>query len=65
MSIHYIGLNEINGPLVVLEGVKDAAFDEIVEIAKEIADTKEWVNCTYNALKAEQILDIINKAREK
>jgi V/A-type H+-transporting ATPase subunit B len=31
MSIEYLGLNQINGPLVVLEGVKDAAYDEIVE----------------------------------
>lgn len=32
MSIEYMGLSEINGPLVILEGVKDAFFDEIVEI---------------------------------
>lgn len=32
MSIEYMGLSEINGPLVVLEGIKDAFFDEIVEI---------------------------------
>jgi len=32
MSIEYLGLSEINGPLVVLEGVQDAFFDEIVEI---------------------------------
>lgn len=31
MAIEYLGLSEINGPLVVLEGVKNAAFDEIVE----------------------------------
>lgn len=31
MAIEYLGLSEINGPLVVLEGVKDAAYDEIVE----------------------------------
>ena len=29
MSIEYLGLSEINGPLVVLEGVQDAAFDEL------------------------------------
>ena len=33
MSIEYLGLSEINGPLVVLEGVQDAAFDEIVEFS--------------------------------
>ncbi|SCP96423.1 V-type ATP synthase subunit B [Anaerobium acetethylicum] len=32
MSIEYLGLSEINGPLVVLEGVQDASFEEIVEI---------------------------------
>ena len=32
MSIEYLGLSEINGPLVALEGVKDAAYDEIVEL---------------------------------
>ena len=31
MSIEYLGLSQINGPLVILEGVKDASFDEIVE----------------------------------
>ncbi len=31
MAIEYLGLSEINGPLVVLEGVENAAFDEIVE----------------------------------
>ncbi|MGI6089270.1 V-type ATP synthase subunit B [Bilifractor porci] len=31
MAIEYLGLSEINGPLVVLEGVEDAAYDEIVE----------------------------------
>lgn len=32
MSVEYIGLSEINGPLVVLEGVSDASYEEIVEI---------------------------------
>ena len=32
MSIEYMGLSRINGPLIVLEGVRDAAYDEIVEI---------------------------------
>ena len=31
MAVEYLGLSEINGPLIVLEGVKDAFFDEIVE----------------------------------
>ena len=32
MNLQYMGLTEINGPLVALEGVKDAAYDEIVTI---------------------------------
>ena len=31
MPIEYLGLSSINGPLIVLEGVQDAFFDEIVE----------------------------------
>ena len=31
MAIEYLGLSEINGPLVVLEGIRDASYDEIVE----------------------------------
>ncbi len=32
MNIQYAGLTEINGPLVCLEGVNDAAYDEIAEL---------------------------------
>ena len=32
MAIEYLGLSEINGPLVALEGVQDAFYDETVEI---------------------------------
>ena len=31
MSIEYLGLSEINGPLIVLEGVQDAFYEEMVE----------------------------------
>ena len=31
MAIEYLGLSNINGPLVVLEGLQDAFYDEIVE----------------------------------
>lgn len=31
MAIEYLGLSEINGPLIVVEGVQDAFYDEIVE----------------------------------
>jgi len=32
MSLEYIGLKEITGPLVILEGVRDASYEEMVEI---------------------------------
>lgn len=32
MSLQYIGLNQINGPLVFLENVEDVGFEEMVEI---------------------------------
>ncbi|MDF2538130.1 MAG: H+transporting two-sector ATPase alpha/beta subunit central region [Herbinix sp.] len=35
MSIEYLGLSEINGPLIALEGIRDASFDEIVELTVE------------------------------
>ena len=31
MSIEYLGLSEISGPLVVLEGIQDAFYEEVVE----------------------------------
>ncbi len=40
MGIEYLGLSDINGPLVVLEGVKDAAFDEIVEFTVDEKEKK-------------------------
>jgi V/A-type H+-transporting ATPase subunit B len=32
MNVEYMGLKEITGPLVVIDGVKDATFEEMVEI---------------------------------
>ena len=32
MAIEYLGLSSINGPLVVLEGLQGASYDEIVEM---------------------------------
>ncbi len=40
MAIEYLGLSEINGPLVVLEGVKDAFYDEIVTLTVEENEKK-------------------------
>jgi len=35
MKLEYLGSKEIDGPLVILEGIKDAANEEIVEIISE------------------------------
>ncbi|MFA9378139.1 MAG: V-type ATP synthase subunit B [Lachnotalea sp.] len=40
MSIEYLGLSQVNGPLIVLEGVQDAAFEEIVEITVDGSEKK-------------------------
>ena len=32
MAIEYLGLSQINGSLIAIEGMKDAAYDEVVEI---------------------------------
>lgn len=32
MNIEYLGLREVNGPLIVLDGVKDACYEELVLI---------------------------------
>jgi V/A-type H+-transporting ATPase subunit B len=40
MSIEYLGLSSINGPLIALEGVQDAFYDEIVEFVVDGRDRK-------------------------
>lgn len=35
MSVEYLGLSEINGPMIVMEGVEGASYDEIVEFRIE------------------------------
>lgn len=39
-NLQYVGLNQINGPLVVLDGVKGASFDEIANIELEDGSTR-------------------------
>lgn len=41
MSIEYVGVKEISGSLMVLEGTKDLSYDEIVEVT--INDTEKRV----------------------
>lgn len=42
MPIEYLGLSNINGPLIAMEGIQDAFYDEIVEfvvmVRKEESD---------------------------
>ena len=40
MSIEYLGLSEVNGPLAVLEGVENAAYEEIVEFSLDDGSKK-------------------------
>lgn len=40
MALQYVGLNEINGPLVVLDHVKDASYDEMVELQCQDGSTR-------------------------
>lgn len=40
MSIEYLGLSKIDGPLIVLEGVMDASFEEIVELKVNGTESK-------------------------
>ena len=42
MAIEYLGLSEINGSLIALEGVQNAAFDQIVEISVNNGKTKRF-----------------------
>lgn len=41
MSLQYVGLNEINGPLVVLDHVKGASYDEMVELQVSDGTTRQ------------------------
>lgn len=40
MSLQYIGLDEINGSLIVLEGVSNASYEEMVEIQLNDGSTR-------------------------
>ena len=40
MALQYVGLSEINGPLFVLDHVKDASYDEMVELQLKDGSTR-------------------------
>ena len=41
MIIEYVGVKEINGSLVVIDGVKGASYEEIVDIRLENGTTRQ------------------------
>ena len=53
MAIEYLGLSEINGPLIVLEGIEGAFYDEIVEFS-----VKNEMNGAAGAKKLGRIVEI-------
>ena len=56
MAIEYLGLSEINGPLVVLEGVKNASFDEIVEFRVDDGSRKLGNQEIYKEKSSDSVL---------
>ena len=40
MIIDYLGVKEINGPLIILDGVKGASFEEVVNIKLETGEVR-------------------------
>ncbi|PKM58088.1 MAG: V-type ATP synthase subunit B [Firmicutes bacterium HGW-Firmicutes-3] len=40
MSIEYLGLRDITGSIIILEGVKDAVFEEMVEITMDSGEVR-------------------------
>lgn len=51
MAIEYLGLSEINGPLVVLEGVKNASYEEIVSFRMDDGTESLAVSLKYTKIK--------------
>ena len=54
MAIEYLGLSQINGSLIAIEGMKDAAYDEVVEIVVDGKQKKlgRIVACYSSTFKA-------------
>ncbi len=40
MSLEYVGLKEINGPLIALDGVKESSYEEMVDITLDDGSTR-------------------------
>ena len=61
MSLKYIGLNEINGPLVALEGVKGIGYDEMAQI--NLADGTKRLARVVEVSKDRAILQVFEGTR--
>ncbi|WP_028509077.1 V-type ATP synthase subunit B [Ruminococcus sp. NK3A76] len=61
MSLKYIGLNEINGPLVALEGVKGIGYDEMAQI--NLADGTKRLARVVEVSKDKAILQVFEGTR--
>ena len=51
MAIEYLALVKLNGPLVVLEGVKNASYEEIVSFRMDDGTEKLGVLLKYTKIK--------------
>lgn len=67
MSLQYVGLSEINGPLVVLDNVENASFDEMVEIVLKDGRTRmgriveiEGKRCVIQVFEGTNTLSLTN-----
>ncbi len=56
MAIEYLSLSAINGPMVVLEGVQNAAYDEIVEMT--VDGSKKKLGRIIEAYKDKAIIQV-------
>ncbi|MCR5815888.1 MAG: V-type ATP synthase subunit B [Ruminococcus sp.] len=61
MSLKYIGLSEINGPLVALEGVKGIGYDEMAQI--NLADGTKRLARVVEVSKDKAILQVFEGTR--
>ncbi len=58
MSLEYLGLSEVNGPLVVLEGVENAAYEEMVEFTTKGRTTQKKLGRIIAAYKDKALIQV-------
>lgn len=62
MSIEYLGLNSISGPLVVIEGVQGVAYDEIVEFT--VQRTKQKLGRVIEVYEDKAIIQVFESTAD-